>query len=54
MWKILKIEGEYLESSCASLKPVKLTEEPSNFLTTTDSAVLESLYVWFIKASQDP
>ena len=37
----LKIEGGYEASFYTSLSPVKLTDEPSNFLTTTDSTVLE-------------
>ena len=46
--KNLKTEGGYLASACASLSPVKLTDEPSNFLTTTDSTVLESLSLYLI------
>ena len=47
-FKNLKIEGGYLASACASLSPVKLTDEPSNFLTTTDSTALESLSLYLI------
>ena len=39
----LKIKGRYLRSFYTSLLPVKLADEPSNFLTATDSTVLESL-----------
>ena len=35
---------------------VKLTDKPSNFLTTIDSTVLESLYIyiWFVKDFAGP
>ena len=42
----LNIEGGYLESFCGSLSPVKLTDEPSNFVATTYSTVLESLSIY--------
>ena len=45
---ILQNEGGYLASFCASLSPVKLTDEPSNFLTTTDSTELESLSLYLV------
>ena len=46
--KILKIEDGYLAIFCASLSPVKLTDEASNFLITTDSTMLESLSLYLV------
>ena len=45
---ILSHHRWYLASFCANLSPVKLTDKPSNFLTTTDSNVLESLSLYLV------